>query len=411
MKSANQPVAGSQKQVSLHVPTDYAEGYRKTCRTAPRMAANYIRHTLVGDPLAEAMTEDLADLGFEEGSRLFTAAINSEGEVPLRNAPESMRKFFREAETPPDWLDHSAFAHSVRMFHRNSWEVLVAFVTAVLVEGFATNIAKSFFITGRLRDQGARRLGQNNRHIMEIFLPGGLERHGDGWELSVRIRVVHARLRHLLGNSDDWDSDAWGVPISAAHLGFTICAFSARLLKHMKALGADYTAEEADSFMAVWRYTGHLMGIPETILFHDDAEEALRIYEVGLMCEPPAPIESVVMANSLINSAPTIAGITEPEVRRKMARYMYRLSKGLIGKEVSAQLHYPSVSSFGAVWQFRMEQRYKRVINLVHKVAGRRDDDSDFSRFMYLMEASMYDESEIRYELPDHVYAEESRNW
>ena len=410
MKSANQPAAGSRKQVSFHVPTDYTEGYERIRRTAPRMAANYIRHTLVGDPLAEAMTEDLAELGFEEGSRLLTDAINSEGEVPLRNAPESMRKFFQEAETPPDWLDYSAFAPAVRMFHRNSWEVLVAFVTAVLVEGFATNIAKSFFITGRLRDQGARRLGQNNRHIMEIFLPGGLERHGDGWKLSVRIRVVHARLRRLLSNSDDWDYDAWGVPISAAHLGFAITAFSARLLKHMKALGADYTVEEANSFMDVWRYTGHLMGIPETILFHN-VEEALRIYEIGLMCEPPAPTESVVMANSLINSAPTIAGITEPEARRKMARYMYRLSKGLIGKEVSAQLHYPSVSSFGAVWQFRMEQRYKRAINLVRKVTGRRNDDSDFRRFMYLMEASMYDESGIRYELPDHVHAEKSRSW
>ena len=410
MKSAIPPAAGSQERAPLHIPTDYTEGYEKARRIAPEMAANYIRHTLVGDPLAEAMTEDLAGLGNEESSRLITAAMNSEGEEPLRNAPESMRKFFEEAETPPDWLDYAAFAPSVRMFHRNSREVLVAFVAAVLIEGFATNIAKSFFITGRLRDQGGRRLGQNNRHITEIFFPGGLYRHGDGWKLSVRIRIVHAQLRSLLSNSDDWDFDAWGTPISAAHLGFSISAFSARLLRHMKALGADDTAEEVDSFMDVWRYTGHLMGIPETILFRD-ADEALKIYEVGLICEPAVPIESVVIANSLINAAPTIAGITEPEERRKLARYLYRLSKGLIGKEVSNLLHYPPVSSFGAVWWFRMERRYKHVINLVRKAAGRRNDDSDFDRFMYLMEASQYDESGILYELPDHVYAEESSPW
>ena len=37
--------------------------------------------------------------------------------------------------------------------------------------------------------------------------------------------------------------------------------------------------------MAVWRYSGYLMGIPETILFHD-ADEALKLYDIGLICEP-----------------------------------------------------------------------------------------------------------------------------
>ena len=127
-------------------------------------------------------------------------------------------------------------------------------------------------------------------------------RQGDGWKLSVRIRIVHARLRYLLSNSEDWDAESWGCPISAAHLGYAIAAFSARLLIHMKTLGAVYTDEEHDSFTAVWRYSGYLMGIPETILFHD-ANEALKLYDVGQMCEPGPELESVVMAHSLVNSA------------------------------------------------------------------------------------------------------------
>ena len=86
--------------------------------------------------------------------------------------------------------------------------ILAAFVPGVLIEGFTTNIAKSFFITGRVRDQGVRRLGQNNRHMLEIFLPGGQYRQGDGWKLSVRISLVHARIRHLLNNSEEWDNEA-----------------------------------------------------------------------------------------------------------------------------------------------------------------------------------------------------------
>ena len=77
-------------------------------------------------------------------------------------------------------------------------------------------------------------------------------------------------------------------------------------------LGAEYNDEEYASFMAVWRYSGHLMGIPQTILFHD-AEEALKLYDVGLICEPIYQTESVVMAHSLVNSAPLIAGMAEPQ--------------------------------------------------------------------------------------------------
>ena len=386
----------------MKIPTDYIPGYEKARAIAPDIADKYIAHTHIGDPLGEEMTDDLSKFNPEEASILIQNAMDNEGEEALREAPASLRKFFKEAETLPEWLDYSAFAPGVRMFHRNSQVILAAFVAGVLIEGFTTNIAMSFFITGRLRDQGVRRLGQNNRHMIEIFLPGGLYRDGDGWKLSVRIRLVHAQLRHLLNRSEEWDTEAWGAPISAAHLGYAISAFSARLLKHMKTLGAQYNDEEYDSFMAVWRYSGYLMGIPETILFRD-ADEALRLWEIALTCEPDSPLESVVMAHSLVNSAPLIAGRTEPAARRELAGYVYRVSRGLIGNEFADSLMYPPFSSFGAVWWFRMQQRYGKVLS---KLFPKRRQDSNFTRF-----TSLLDEEGIRYALPDHVYAEESTKW
>ena len=391
----------------MKIPTDYAIGYEKAQAIAPDIADKYITHTLIGDPLGKEMAADLAEFSASESDRLIQAAMNEEGEKALKDAPDSLRRFFKEAETPPEWLDYSAFAPSVRMFYRNSQIVLAAFVAGVLIEGFTTNIAKSFFITGRVRDQGVGRLGQNNRHMMEIFLPGGMYRHGDGWKLSLRIRIVHARLRRLLNNSEDWDKEAWGEPINAAHLGYAVSAFSARLLKHMKTLGATYNKEEYDSFMAVWRYSGHIMGIPQTILFQD-ADEALKLWRIALMCEPDPPTESIVMAHALVNSAPLIAGATEPEARRSLARYVYRLSRGLIGKEFAESLMYPPLSPFGAVWWFRTQQRYGHILNKL--LPGRRKE-SNFSKFTSLLSTSLFDEEGIRYTLPDRVYAEESAHW
>ncbi len=144
---------------ALSIPTDYTLGYEKARAVAPDIAANYIAHTHIGDSLGEAMMEDLTEFSPQESGRLIQAAMNQEGEEALKNAPASLREFFRDAETPPEWLDYTAFAPGVRMFHRNSQVVLAAFVAGVLIEGFTTNIAKSFFITGRVRDQGIRRLG------------------------------------------------------------------------------------------------------------------------------------------------------------------------------------------------------------------------------------------------------------
>ena len=391
----------------MNIPTDYEAGYENARAIAPDVAAKYIAHTHIGDSLGEAMAEDLTEFSSEESRRLVEAAMNDGDGEALRNAPDSLRELFRDVETPPEWLDYSAFAPGVRMFHRNSQLVMAAFVAGVLIEGFTTNIAKSFLITGRVRDQGVRRLGQNNRHMVEIFFPGGLYRDGDGWKLSVRIRIVHARLRHLLSNSADWDNEAWGVPISAAHLGYAISAFSARLLKHMKTMGARYNDEEYRSFMAVWRYSGYLMGIPETILFHD-ADEALELYNIGHMCEPDSPTESVAMAHSLVNSAPLIAGMTDPDDRRNFAQYVYRVSRGLIGNEVADSLQYPRLSSFGVVWWFKQQQRYGRILSKL--LPGRRQD-SNFTRFTSLLKTSLFDEEGIRYSLPDHVYSEESSRW
>ena len=97
----------------------------------------------------------------------------------------------------------------------------------MLTDGFATLNSKSFVQTGRIFDNGVRRLQQNNRHFMEIYFPGGLQRYGDGWKLSVRIRFIHAQVRRLLGQSTEWSHEAWGVPISAAHLGYA-CGRSSR---------------------------------------------------------------------------------------------------------------------------------------------------------------------------------------
>lgn len=389
----------------MKIPGAYVDGYARGRAVDAERAANYVAHTTVGDPLADAMIADLDLLGQSESVRLIELGMRCGDSAALRDAPLSVKQFFASLTEPPDWVDLPSFTPGCRMVHRNTRLVLAGMVGGVLVEGFSTNIAKPFFLTGRLRDQGMRRLKQNNRHMLEIFMPGGMERHNDGWAHSVRVRLVHAKVRHLLERSEEWNVEELGRAISSAHLGFAIAAFSARLLKHLKSLGASFDEEERLSFMAVWRYSGYLMGIPETILFRDE-QDALQVFRIGRACEPAPSMESIALASSLINSAPLFAGMTERKKRRKMARYIAQVSRALIGNELADELHYPESSTLGILWKFRLLDRIEKLLNKLNAERSR-----EHSNIATILEVSTFDKEGISYALPDHVHAEQSSKW
>ena len=389
------------------VPTEYVPGYERARMICADTADNYIAHTHICDPIADRAMEQISAFKPAEALQLIKAIINDPEDRVLDDAHPAIRDLTHDIHTAPTWLDHEAFKPGIRLFHRDTNTTLAAMVAGALVEGFATNIAKSFIITGRLRESAVRRLRQNNRHMLEIFLPGGLDALGDGWKLSVRIRFVHAQIRHLLSHLDDWDTPACGLPLHSAHLGLAITVFSDRMLAHMNSLGTKYSDEEAHGFMAVWRYSGHLMGIPDTILYKT-REEAQKIYDIGFMCEPIGTLESTAMANSLIQAAPLIAGITEPTTRRSLSRYVFRVSRALIGDSLADTLQYPKGRGFGVLTWYRLTRRYHA---LMQKYAPFLSRESNFTAFNTLLDVSSVDELEIRYHLPDSAYAEESQNW
>ena len=238
--------------------------------------------------------------------------------------------------------------------------------------------------------------------MMDIFYPGGLRRDGDGYKLSTRIRFIHSQIRTLLAKSDDWDHDAWGIPISSAHLGFAISVFSKRLLNYSMLVGADFNEEEKASVLSIWRYSGYLMGIPETILY-TNAEDAEKVYKIAYMCEPPPSPESVTVANMLIQAIPTVADVTDPVEQKKVTTLAYRLSRALIGNELADQFEFPKSFAAGTLFSYRWKQRFLRLLKAKQVVRS--------ENFSQLIEISVYDEDGLSYKMPDHVHTSKSSPW
>ncbi len=387
----------------MEIPSAYVEGYENKARLHDQELADiYIRHATIGDPVLDPIMEEISSIPVYDLHAFIEAGIEGHDSV-LQEAPQPLRDFFWNFEEP-SWLDYEAFKPGTRCFNVNVDLMLVAFVTGVLVEGFSTLIAKSFNTTGRVAAT-PRRLMQNNRQLMEIFYPGGLRRDGDGWKLSMRVRFVHARIRQLLTQSGDWDQATWGAPLSAANLGLAIAIFSMQLLRYSKLVGTSFSIEEQESVLAVWRYAGYLMGIPETILYTDGAD-AERKHNIAYMCEPPPGEDSVAMSNALIKAIAPVAGVTDPKEQEDLTDLAYRLSRALIGQELAEQFGYPKHSRLNTMitlYSFRIKQRVLRFLNSKQLVKSQ--------NFSQLLQISVYDEGGISYRMPDRVKASESSKW
>ena len=389
----------------ITVPGAYADGYARAHVTNPELAEAYIRHTNIGDPLADPVAAELATLSSRRVHALLARVLQDPYDLPPET-PETLRQFMNEVRQIPDWFDEDAARIASRAFLRNSDLVLAGLVGGSIVEGFATLISKSFRIRGRVLTSGVRRLKQNGLQLIEQYLPGGMSLLGDGWKLTLRVRLVHARSRLLIAESDEWDRERYGLPISAATMMLAGSAFSGRLMQHVASLGGDFTAEEREAYVHVWRYTGLLMGIPEALIFRDEAS-AIAAFEMGRLCEPAPDHDAIIMANSIVNSAPLVIGVTEPAARRKLATYVYRVSRDLIGDELSDSFLFPR-SKRRVVPFLRLQNRTKRMAGRAVPTWRR---NTDLKRFNALIDFVNLGRLEHSYSLPTALHDELSEEW
>ena len=167
-----------------NIPSAYVDGFARGQAVDPERAANYIAHTTIGDPLADAVVADLHSLELEEQAKLIRSGLEGGDLGSLLAAPESVRKFFDSYAEAPDWVDLDTFFPGCRMFHRNTPLVLAGMVGGVLVEGFSTNIAKSFF-----HDRQAARSGHETAEAEQPPYAGDFHawRHGQTFRRVVAL--------------------------------------------------------------------------------------------------------------------------------------------------------------------------------------------------------------------------------
>lgn len=389
----------------IAIPEIYRDGYERARAVDTTLARLYIEHTVLDDPPADAAIAAVARCDQAELGR-YTVAAMDRNEAVVANAPREFREFFERIETPPQWYD-VRLAHAGRhAFNKYSDAFIQAFFV-VTVRNATSLISKAFYATGRVLSQHAhRRIRQNTRHLIEIMLPHSLERDSDGWKLSVRVRLVHAQVRHLIRAGGEWDEAVYGVPLSAAHMGLASANFSATLVREAMRLGARLDDEARRSIMHIWRYASWLCGTPESLLFEGDEHRTAGFLKIASLCEPPPGRESIEIAKHLVEALPEIAGKTKPRARRAMERHVFRVARALVGPEVADQLGFPRYMTWGLLPMLRVIRRFVGVLEALSPKLIRR---LRLQYFVFLLEASML--LDMSYLLPDKLRARDAKPW
>jgi len=386
-------------------PSQYVAGYARARSLDSELADLYVAHTMVGDPLADAAVASLNDLGPEVAQRLINAGMERDDTV-LSEAPHALREFFEALNAPsPFTFDPAKALPGSRAFYRQSDLFFVGLVLHSLITGLTEELSKAFYITGRTAGN-LRRVKQNTRHLVEVTLPGGLDRDGDGWKITVRIRLIHAQLRRLLTDSDKWDVSTEGVPLHMAHMALASTGFSAFNLESARMLGVRLSKEEAAGFMHIWRYVTWLLGVPKALLGETE-EDAHRIRAVAHACENPPGEMGIAVAHGYINTVPELLGVTDPRKAQKLLGLLMRTSRALIGNELADRLDFPKQSTLGALALVRMQRRFQILRSRVVPGAP----SHNFNNFAGMMQRSVYDDAGIGYRLPDAVKDTESTPW
>ncbi|WP_141013825.1 oxygenase MpaB family protein [Nocardioides sambongensis] len=338
------PPAGPTESPTAH-PTQHPTSVRRVEEARARFGPftdDYLAAMWRGDPLADAFVADFAALGHGRAMRMLrTACRRGIDEVP--DAPASLRALFDELDAVPEWFDLPAIEDATRYTSRYSRASGIALGAASLVSGYANSAAsRPLEMTGRYIESAGARTIEVGSWLKQVGEPGGLTRFGQGFELTVRVRIIHALVRAALRERPDWDRAAWGEPICQAYLGYTLVEFTLIPLRAMERIGAPYLPTEQAAAYARWRYIGHLLGIEETLLPRDAAEQE-RLEEIYLLTRPEVDdyCRSLVASINAEFLVPELEGVLPRPLHRHAPAAVSALERIFLGDEVADDLDIP----------------------------------------------------------------------
>jgi hypothetical protein len=297
------------------------------------------RHFWDSDEPADRVITAIEEMGKADGWRAFERGLRGEN---IADAPHAIRDLLEDAAHVPAWVDWDTCDRGGEVLMRAGPLGGAVLGARSLVLGYASPGGnKPLVLSGRLKEQASRRLNETARFVQAVSRPGGMRPFADGWQITLKVRLIHAQVRKMILASDRWDAAAWGEPLNQHDLAGTTLLFSASIIDGLRKLGSQISPEEADRYIHLWRWVGRTIGVHSDVLPASE-HEAMRLADLIEMTMGEPDQDSRDLTRALFDSA--LDGCTtEKQIRDARRNVMFGrfVCRELIGDELADKLEVP----------------------------------------------------------------------
>ncbi|MBQ5950295.1 oxygenase MpaB family protein [Massilia sp. ST3] len=283
----------------------------------------------------------------------------------------ALEDYVQRAMRLPDWADKDCIARAEKLFMDMSMlSCTLLFCTSLPECYILPDLSAVLQAAGQLELHTDYRVRSTAAMIFPVMMRGGMtDAAGGGIAQALKVRLIHATIRHLIlrgapGSlpagapvapiapagpgmhhtlyAHGWDGKRDGLPCNQEELAYTLLTFHYAFLRGLRRLGLGLPREDEQAYLHAWNVLGHLIGIERELMAWTMEEADARFqamqargraaWSARLAADPgeadPRPPLAAALMQAMANELPL----------RVLKPFPILLTRYLCGKQASRDL-------------------------------------------------------------------------
>lgn len=210
---------------------------------------------------------------------------------------EALEAYVRAAMALPAWADPGKIDRAETLFIDYGMLSCTLLFCSSLPECYVIpDLAAVLHVAGQLEERTEYRIRSTAAMIFPVMMKGGLTSPaGSGVAQVLKVRLIHATIRHLILRGDPchaaclgvvpplaagdratsmhqalfahgWDIPKDGMPCNQEELGYTLLTFGYVFLRSLRKLGLGLSQADEEAYLHTWNVMGHILGIERSLM-------------------------------------------------------------------------------------------------------------------------------------------------
>lgn len=246
-----------------------------------------------------------------------------------------LRDYLQAGQALPAWADAAKIQRAEQLFFEEGVLSCLLLFCASLPECYVVpDLAEVLHATAQLEARTEHRIRATASMIFPVMLRGGLTApEGSGRAQVLKVRLIHATVRHLLLRgtpaaaealgaavpqiaaaaqasmnatlfAHGWSPQQEGLPCNQEELAYTLLTFGYVPLRGLRQFGVAHRPADEEALLHTWNVMGSLVGVREELMAHsmDDAAQLFARLQARGRAEIVTPDPRAGLGQALMDS-------------------------------------------------------------------------------------------------------------